>query len=144
MDLTMWHTFCFDAAIIGRGLPSSTFQLNLSRFRYKIYPTNSLETVHTSQTTSKQLLNATPIPQKVLTLSRQVDECRPLIIGGPTGISNSKATALFVEANGRGLHSSTIRLNVSPFCGKGCAFLCCAAGLQEVSGAYRWCIGCIS
>jgi hypothetical protein len=33
-------------------------------------------------TPPKQLLNAPPLPQKALTLSRNVDECKPLNHGG--------------------------------------------------------------
>jgi hypothetical protein len=47
----------------GRGLHSSTFQLNLSRL---------LSPIH--QRTHR-------IPQNVLTLSREVDECKPLAWG---------------------------------------------------------------
>ena len=47
----------------GRGLHSSTFQLNLSRFLSLNPPT------------------ATEYPQCVLTLSRQVDECKALVAG---------------------------------------------------------------
>ena len=38
----------------------------------------TLITPVTSQTPLKQLLNASPITQKALTLSRNLDECKPL------------------------------------------------------------------
>jgi len=65
----------------GRGLHSSTFQLNLSRFSHKIHPSNPLitpNTPDTSQTSPKQPRNAPPVPHKALTLSRKVDECKTL------------------------------------------------------------------
>ena len=65
----------------GRGLHSSTFQLNLSRFRHNIPPTLRLFPPDTSYTLTKQPLNTPPIPQKVLTLSQKVDECKPLVHG---------------------------------------------------------------
>ena len=46
--------------------------------------------------------------------------------------------------DGRGLHSSTFRLNVSAFCGIGGAFRGgCLGGVQEVSSAIWGCKGCI-
>ena len=56
--------------IPGRGLHSCTFQLNLSRFGHKVHPGHPLIIPYTSQTFPKQPLNAPPIPQKALTLSR--------------------------------------------------------------------------
>jgi hypothetical protein len=43
--------------------------------------------------------------------------------------------AVTVQAwvRGRGLHSSTFQLNVSAFCGIGCAFRGCVRGVQGVS-----------
>ena len=46
-------------------------------------------------------------------------------------------------AAGRGLHSSTFRLNVSAFCGKGGAFMDRLGGVSEVSGDIRGYLGCI-
>ena len=51
--------------LTGRGLHSSKFQLNLSRF------------VSLTPTTDPNQR----IPQKMLTLSRKVDECKPLLTG---------------------------------------------------------------
>jgi hypothetical protein len=56
--------------VAGRGLHSSTFQLNLSRFRHKIHPEHPLLTPATPSTPPEQPLNAPPIQQKALTLSR--------------------------------------------------------------------------
>ena len=44
---------------------------------------------------------------------------------------------------GRGLHSSTFRLNVSAFCGIRGACWGCLGGDQDVSGGMRGCLGCI-
>jgi hypothetical protein len=70
----------------GRGLHSPTFWLNLSRFRYKIHPEPPLKVPDTSQTSPRQPLSAPPIPQRALTLSRKVDECKPLGGGRPLDI----------------------------------------------------------
>ena len=43
---------------------------------------------------------------------------------------------------GRGLHSSTFRLNVSAFCGVGGAFRGCSGGVYEVLRGSRRCLGC--
>jgi len=59
----------------GRGLHSSTFQFNLSRFCLKIPPEHPLIP---PQHPLRQPPNAPPIPQKALTLSRKVDECKLL------------------------------------------------------------------
>jgi len=61
-----------------QGLHSSAFQLNLSRFWHKKPPKHPLILPHTLDTPPKQLPNAPPIAQKLLTLSRKVDECKPL------------------------------------------------------------------
>ena len=51
-----------------------------------------------------------------LRLSWKVDECKPLSTGGRACFSSGSP---FPDAvvDGRGLHSSTIRLNVSKICG---------------------------
>jgi len=46
-------------------------------------------------------------------------------------------------SRGRGLHSSTFRLNVSDFCGTGGAFEGCSGGVYGVLGGIGGCIGCI-
>jgi hypothetical protein len=51
---------------------------------------------------------------------------------------------LSVSIVGRGLHSSTFRLNVSAVCGIGGAFRCCLRGERGVSGGIRGCLGYIS
>jgi len=53
-----------------------------------------------------------------------VDECKPLVAG-------SALAPLDVAAMdpGRGLHSSTFRLNVSTFCGIGGALRGCVGGV---------------
>jgi hypothetical protein len=53
----------------GRGLHSSTSQLNLSPVRHKTDPTCSLVPPNPSWTSPRQPLNAPPIPQKALKLS---------------------------------------------------------------------------
>jgi len=73
---------------------------------------------------SKQPLNAPPIPQKALTLSRKVDECKPLPV-----FSSSRTASILPAPAARGLHSSTFQLNVSAFpWDKGC-----------VQGVFRGC-----
>jgi hypothetical protein len=46
--------------------------------------------------------------------------------------------------HGRGLHSSTFRLNVSAFCVTGGAFRGWLGGVSKVSGGIMGCFGCIS
>jgi hypothetical protein len=49
-------------------------------------------------------------------------------------VSNTPAhTWSCISPRGRGLHSSTFRLNVSTFCGIGGAFEGCLGGIQVVS-----------
>ena len=67
----------------GRGLHSSTFQLNLSRFWHKIHPRHPLIPPDTPYTPPRQPLTVPPIPQKALKLSRKVAECKPLVDGMP-------------------------------------------------------------
>ena len=43
----------------------------------------------------------------------------------------------------RGLHSSTVRLNLSAFCGLGVALRGCLRGVYGVLGAIRTWLGCI-
>ena len=52
-----------------------TLHISQDTPQYPLTPPN------TSQTPSKQPLNAPPIPQKALSLSRKVDECKPLAVG---------------------------------------------------------------
>jgi len=72
------------------------------------------------------------IPQKVLRLSREVDECNAL---PSTCIPCS--TELPYHPPYRGLHSFTFRLNVSAFCGTGGAFRGCSGGVQGYYGVLR-------
>ena len=60
-----------------------------------------------------------------------MDECKPLPVGG-RGAPRSA---------GRGLHSSTSRLNLSAFCGIGGAFRGCLGVIQVE--AFRGCLGVI-
>jgi hypothetical protein len=52
------------------------------------------------------------------------------------------ASALKNNANGRGLHSSTFRLNCSAVYGIGAAFRGCLEGVWRVLGGGRGCLGC--
>jgi len=67
--------------------------------------------------TPKTSLNAPPIPRNVLTLSRKVDECKPLHLG----LHHRDVRAVVAERRGaravagRGLHSSPSQLNLSHF-----------------------------
>jgi hypothetical protein len=72
---------CIANALTGRGLHSSTSQINLSRFWQQTHPKHSVIPPDTALTSPKQSLNAPPIPQRALTLSRKVDECKPLLTG---------------------------------------------------------------
>jgi len=65
----------------GRGLHSSTCQLNLSRSWPKLHAKHPLISRITSSTPPRQPPNAPPIPPNALTLSRKVDECKPLLPG---------------------------------------------------------------
>ena len=65
----------------GRGLQSSTFQLNLSRFLHKIHTEHPLIPSNTPSTPHTEFLNETPIQQKALAFSRKADECKPLGAG---------------------------------------------------------------
>ena len=57
-----------------------------------------------------------------------MDECKPLVVGHSGAKTSIQAIVNALEVNkrrvdaGRGLHSSTFRLNVSGFCGIGGAF----------------------
>jgi hypothetical protein len=71
--------------LVGRSLHSSTFWLNLSHSDTKhtlSTPKTPPTSPHTPKTTHEQPLNAPHIPQKALKLSRKVDECKPLLVGG--------------------------------------------------------------
>ena len=148
----------------GRGLHSSTFQLNLSRWRHRIHPVKPLIPPNTCYTAPQQSLNASPTPHKALTLSRNVDECKPLpLVRRERGRTlNMPHPALRRrrrrghmrsmrhsapgrqgrkrrKPTNRGLHSSIIQLNVSAFCGIGSAFMgCCIGGIR----GYPGCILC--
>jgi len=61
------------AKVLGRGLHSSTFQLNLSRFGHTFLCTPVYQTGGKSCDQR--------IPQNVLTLSQKVDESQPLVLG---------------------------------------------------------------
>ena len=108
----------------GRGLHSSTSQLNLSCFCHQTHPEYPLVTPSypllppdTSYTPPKQPLDSPPIPQKAITLSRKVDECKPLDGGVPAvaGAAGAAGAVGRTSAGGRGLHSSTYQLNLSRF-----------------------------
>jgi hypothetical protein len=70
----------------GRGLHPSTFQLNLMLFWHKIQRKQPLISPDTPLTTPGQPLNASPTPQKALTLIRKVDEYKP----PPQGVAHRK------------------------------------------------------
>jgi len=69
--------------ISGRGLHSSTFQLNLSRsdtkYTLRVFTTYHPLVFHKHPPNNP--LYAPPIPRKALWVSRKVDECKPLISG---------------------------------------------------------------
>jgi hypothetical protein len=85
----------------------------------------------------------------VLKLSCQENQCKPLTCGTLREADVGKAVTLcgWVDKQrnmgGRGLHSSTFRLNVSAFCGMGGAFRGCLGGEWEVLGVRCGCLGCI-
>ena len=71
---------------------------------------------NTSYKPPKQPLNAPPIAQKALTLSRKVDKCKPLPWAPPpTPGSPSSPASAAPSPPTRGLHSSTSQLNLSRF-----------------------------
>jgi hypothetical protein len=53
------------------------------------------------------------------------------------------APAVSPWAPGRGLHSSTLWLNVSALCGIGGACWGCRGGVYGVIGGIRGCLGCV-
>ena len=67
--------------LAGRGLHSSTIQLNLSRSSHNIHPEQPTMPPNTALRPPQQPLHAPPIQQKALALSRKVDECKPLLAG---------------------------------------------------------------
>jgi len=54
-------------------------------------------TPDTRETPPKQPLNAPPIPHKALTLSRKVDECKPLTAGSGGGGNLHPGVELYVR-----------------------------------------------
>jgi len=52
-----------------------------------------------------------------------------LMTGGAARKGVSSSALHSAVAHGRGLHSSSFRLNVSAFCGIGCAFRGCLGGI---------------
>ena len=79
-----------------------------------------------------------------------MDERKPLDEGWRLVLSqkhenlyNAYALEIASVSPGRGLHSSTFRLNVSAFYGMGGAFRGCGGGVQEVAGGVRGCVRCI-
>jgi len=68
-------------------------------------------------------------------MSREVDECKPLLHGpraagaGGARVLGRRGGLPRPEARGRGLHSSTCRLNVSALHWIGSAFRCCVGGV---------------
>ena len=71
----------------GRGLHSSTIQLNLSRFCHRIYSKYPLIPLNICQTPPKQSLNTPPAPQKVLTLSDNWTSVSPWVAAEMAGSS---------------------------------------------------------
>jgi len=78
---------CFapDSRPHGQGLTLVHFSAqpepHLTRNTPFIAPNTPRNLLHTRKTTPEQSLNAPPIRQKALTLSRKVDECKPLLTG---------------------------------------------------------------
>ena len=94
-----------DIGPAGRDLHSSTVQLNLSHFWHKMHPIHPLIPPNTPYTPPTQPLNAPPVPQEALTLSRKVDECKPLPAGG-TGVCQYAGTdGGEVQARGAGAYT---------------------------------------
>jgi len=90
---------------------------------------------------------------KVLKLSFEVSECKPLG-AGPRVARLARAVDAHVTGHrvhvrwrgppGRGLHSSTFRLNVSALCGIRGPCRGCVGGACVLLGGNRGCVGCIS
>jgi len=84
-------------------------------------PDHPLIPPNTSWTPPRQPLNAPPMPQQALTLSRKVDECKPLVQGPVPqlerqGEDGERGGALHrYPPGGRGLRSFTFQLNLSQF-----------------------------
>ena len=94
---------------MGRGLLSFRCQLNLSSPVHRV-----------TQLKPECVL-------EMLKLSSKVNECKPLRVGDAAGRVEAGGAGVGDGAVGRGLHSSTFRLNVSAFC--------------EIGGACRGCLG---
>jgi len=86
-----------------------------------------------------------------------VEECKPLLVGtkeddhgcragvffGCYTTFNAMANTIITHHSGRGLLSTTFRLNVSAFCGIGYACRDCLGVVLGVSGVTWGCSGCI-
>jgi len=66
--------------------------------------------------------NVSDVLPKILKLSSEVSECKPVHAGAHDHDAARRNP-------GRGLHSSTFRLNISVFCGIGGAFRGCLGGV---------------
>jgi len=83
----------FNAWLMGRGLHSSTFELNVSTF-FGI----------------RWLASVCQWPKRLRLLkSCNVDECKPLLMG------KDNLQLIMFDDGGRGLHSSTSQINLSRF-----------------------------
>ena len=133
---------------LSRCLHSFTFQLNLSRVWHTETPCTPCTPPNTPLTWATQTLRAPPIPYKALKLSWTVDQCKPLELGC-LKLAHLRARALQQMQQkksggggggdggggaGRGLHSSTVRLNLSALCGTRGARRGCVARVKGVSG----------
>jgi len=70
----------------------------------------------------------------------EVEQSEGILRGMTAETAQRKGRALL----GRGLHSSTFRLNVSAFCGIGVAIRGCPGAVQGVLGLIMGCLGCMS
>jgi len=70
----------------GQGLTLVHFSAQPEPFLTLHTPTYPLIPHNTCSMTNNQPLNAPPVPLKALTLSRKVDECKPLVIGVLTAV----------------------------------------------------------
>ena len=82
----------------GRGLHSSTSQLNVSRFSHKTHPTHPVIPPNISHTPPLKTAKGTPYTLKALTLNRKVNECKPLC----GGVFDRDAKAMKRGAGGGG------------------------------------------
>jgi hypothetical protein len=130
-----------------QGLPLVHFSVQPEPFLTQNTPYTPRNTPIHHLNTPSLIRQCTTCPtESAHTLSRKVDECKPL---PPTRTPRRRLQQRPPRPRRqrrpqtRGLHSSTFQLNISAFCGIGGALRGCLASFQEVAGGMRRWLGCI-